>query len=220
MYKINQFIEHTLLKQDCTEKQIMQLIDDAQEFDFLGVCVPPFWVKKVAKELMNSSIQLVTVIGFPLGYDVTEVKLEQIKQAIGHGANELDIVMNISSFKSGLPWSKIDLVKCVNEIHENGCLAKIIIETGLLTEPEIIDACKLSLEAGADFVKSSTGFASEGAVASKIKLMRKNLPNNVGVKASGGIKDYETALNMIESGADRLGVSAGVRIMEEAAENQ
>ena len=217
MYTLNQFIEHTLLRQDCTEREIIKLIDEALEYDFLGVCVPPYWVKKVSRELAHSNIQLVTVIGFPLGYDLTEVKLEQIKQAIAHGANELDIVMNISAFKSGHTWAKTDLAKCAKEIHESGCLMKVIIETALLSDEEIIKACQLSMEAGADFVKSSTGLASEGAVPSKIKLMRRSLPGNVGVKASGGIKKHSDAIIMIDSGADRLGTSASVKIMKEGS---
>ena len=200
MYKINRFIEHTLLKQECTESDIMKLIDEAHDHDFLGICIPPFWVKKAARELSNSSIQLVTVIGFPLGYNLTEVKLEEINQAIDHGANELDIVMNISAIKSNNSWAKIELAKCAKLIHEKGTLMKVIIETALLSESEIMEACALCLEAGTDFVKSSTGFSSEGAVASKIKLMRKSLPQNVGVKASGGIKSYKSAIEMIECG--------------------
>ncbi len=217
MYKINRFIEHTLLKQDCTESDIMNLIDEAHEHDFLGICIPPFWVKKAAQELSKSSIQLVTVVGFPLGYHLSDVKLSEINLAIEHGANELDIVMNISAFKSNHSWTKIELAKCAKLIHDKGTLMKVIIETALLNEEEIVDACQICLEAGTDFVKSSTGFASEGAVPSKIRLMRKNLPQNVGIKASGGIKSYKSAVEMIECGADRIGTSAGVRIMREAS---
>ncbi|MBO6762906.1 MAG: deoxyribose-phosphate aldolase, partial [Roseivirga sp.] len=194
-------------------------IAEAKEHRFLGVCVPPFWVKKTARELADTDIQLVTVIGFPLGYNQTEVKELEIKQAIEQGANELDIVMNISAFKDGMPWVKIELAKCAHIIHEAGCLMKVIIETAYLTDEEIIKATKLCSEAGTDFVKTSTGFAGAGAKVEHIKLMRENAPSNVGIKASGGIKTLADAQAMINAGADRLGTSSGVEIMQQYADS-
>lgn len=216
---INQYIEHTALKPTLVGKDVDLLIAEAKEHRFLGVCVPPFWVKKTARELADTDIQLVTVIGFPLGYNQTEVKELEIKQAIEQGANELDIVMNISAFKEGMPWVKIELAKCAHIIHEAGCLMKVIIETAYLTDEEIIKATKLCSEAGTDFVKTSTGFAGAGAKVEHIKLMRENAPSNVGIKASGGIKTLADAQAMINAGADRLGTSSGVEIMQQYADS-
>lgn len=196
-------------------RDVDQLIAEAKVHHFLGICVPPFWVKKAARELEGTDIQLVTVIGFPLGYNQTEVKEFEIKRAIEQGANELDIVMNISAFKEGMPWVKVELAKCAHQIHEAGCLMKVIIETAYLSDDEIVKATKLCCEAGTDFVKTSTGFAGAGAQVEHVKLMRANAPSNVGIKASGGIKSQADAQAMIEAGADRLGTSSGVVIMKE-----
>lgn len=215
MLKLNRFIEHTALKPTLTDKDVDQLIEEAVEHEFLGVCMPTFWVKKASREVKNHGIQLVTVIGFPLGYQMTENKLDEIKLAIDNGANELDIVMNVSAFKSGMPWVKTDLAKCAQLIHENDCLMKVIIETAYLSEEEIVKASILCQDAGTDFVKTSTGFAPEGAKVEHIKLIRSTIHSNIGVKASGGIRNLDTAIKMIEAGADRLGVSAGVSIMNE-----
>lgn len=212
---INRYIEHTALKPTMVAKDVDRLVLEAKQFGFLGVCVPPFWVKRAARELHGTEIQLVTVIGFPLGYNQTEVKEFEIKRAIEQGANELDIVMNISAFKDGMPWVKVELAKCAHLIHEAGCLMKVIIETAYLSDNEIVNATKLCCEAGTDFVKTSTGFAGAGATVEHIQLMRKNAPSNVGIKASGGIKSLSDARAMIEAGADRLGTSSGVAIMEE-----
>ena len=149
---------------------------------------------------------------------MSEVKLSEIRTAIDDGANELDVVMNISAFKSKMDWAKIDLAKCSKVIHDNGCFMKVIIETAYLSKEEILSACKICKEIGSDFVKTSTGFASEGATTANVKIMRETLPSNIGVKASGGIKDFKTAVALIDAGADRLGVSAGVSIFKEAQE--
>lgn len=214
---INRYIEHTALKPIMVGKDVDQLIKEAKEFGFIGVCVPPFWVKKAARELGDADIQLVTVIGFPLGYNQTETKEFEIKKAIEQGANELDIVMNISAFKDEMPWVKVELAKCAHIIHEAGCLMKVIIETAYLSDKEIVRATKLCSEAGTDFVKTSTGFAGAGAKVEHIELMRKAAPSNVGIKASGGIKSLADAEAMIAAGADRLGTSSGVQIMMEYA---
>lgn len=215
MLNLNRFIEHTALKPTVTNRDIDKLVEEAVENEFLGVCVPTFWVRKASREVKNYGIQLVTVIGFPLGYQMTENKLDEIKLAIDNGANELDIVMNVSAFKSGMGWVKTELAKCAQLIHDNDCLMKVIIETAYLSKEEIVTSSIMCQDAGTDFVKTSTGFAHEGAKVEHIKLIRSALNSNVGVKASGGIRKLDTAIKMIEAGADRLGVSAGVSIMEE-----
>ena len=192
-----------------------RLVAEAKEHGFVGICVPPFWVKKASREIGEADIQLVTVIGFPLGYQMTEAKLLEIDKAIDNGANELDIVMNVSSFKTGLPWTKIELAKCASRIHEAGCLMKVIIETAYLTEEEIVTASRICADAGTDFVKTSTGFAPAGAKVEHIRLMRETVPSNVGIKASGGIRTLADTQAMIAAGADRIGASAGVSIMKE-----
>lgn len=196
-------------------RDVDQLIAEAKAHNFLGVCLPPFWVKKAARELDGTDIQLVTVIGFPLGYNQSETKEFEIKRAIDQGAAELDVVMNISAFKEGMPWVKVELAKCAHLIHESGCLMKVIIETAYLSDEEIIRATKLCAEAGTDFVKTSTGFAVAGAKVEQVRLMRQNAPSNVGIKASGGVKSLADAKAMLAAGADRLGTSSGVAIMEE-----
>jgi deoxyribose-phosphate aldolase len=215
MLNLNRFIEHTALKPTLTDKDIDNLVEEAIEYEFLGVCVPTFWVRKTSREVKSHKIQLVTVIGFPLGYQMTENKLDEIKLAIDNGANELDIVMNISAFKSGMSWAKTELAKCAQHIHDNDCLMKVIIETAYLSDEEIVAASLMCQDAGTDFVKTSTGFGPSGARAEHIKLIRSTINSNIGVKASGGIRDLKSAIAMIEAGADRLGVSAGVQIMQE-----
>ncbi|OEK05897.1 deoxyribose-phosphate aldolase [Roseivirga misakiensis] len=212
--EINRYIEHTNLKPTITDKEVDNLVQEAISNEFVGVCLPPFWVKRAARELAPTDIQLVTVIGFPLGYQMTESKLLEIDKAINNGANELDIVMNISAFKAGMPWAKIELAKCAQLIHEAGCMMKVIIETSYLSDNEVISATQLCAQAGADFVKTSTGFSTHGATAHHVSLMRKNAPSNVGVKASGGIRDLVSAKEMIAAGADRLGTSSGLEIMK------
>jgi deoxyribose-phosphate aldolase len=215
MLNLNRFIEHTALKPTLTDKDIDNLVEEAIEYEFLGVCVPTFWVRKTSREVKSHKIQLVTVIGFPLGYQMTENKLDEIKLAINNGANELDIVMNISAFKSGMSWAKTELAKCAQHIHDNDCLMKVIIETAYLSDEEIVAASLMCQDAGTDFVKTSTGFGPSGARAEHIKLIRSTINSNIGVKASGGIRDLKSAIAMIEAGADRLGVSAGAQIMQE-----
>jgi len=208
------YIEHTNLSPALTIKEIDKLVDEARQFGFFGVCVPPFWVKRAQREIGKDNIALVTVAGFPLGYNMTETKLDEIKRAIDNGANEVDVVWNISSFKTGIPWTKIEIAKCSKLAHDYQRLLKVIIETAYLSDEEITRACALCADAGVDFVKTSTGFASAGAKVEHIRLMRSELPKEVGIKASGGIKTREQALAMVEAGADRLGTSSGVKIAE------
>lgn len=211
---IQKYIEHTNLNPALTSADVEKLLNEAKENNIFGICIPPFWVKKAKRDIENSAIQLVTVIGFPLGYHMTQTKLLEIDQAINDGADELDLVINISAFKSGMNWPKIEIAQCSKVAHENNKILKVIIETAYLSIAEIINACKLCADAGADFVKTSTGFASRGATVEDVELMRSELPQHVGIKASGGIKTYEQAMALIKAGADRIGTSSGPQILK------
>lgn len=213
METLARYIEHTNLSPTLTIKDIDKLVAEAKQYQFLGVCVPPFWVKRAKREIGEEKILLVTVAGFPLGYSMTETKLEEIKCAIDNGADEVDVVWNISSFKSGNPWTKIEIAKCSKLVHGYQKALKVIIETAYLSDDEIVEACKIGVDAGADFVKTSTGFAPSGAKVEHIQLMKKSVPGGVGIKASGGIKTKEQAIQLIEAGADRLGTSSGIAIV-------
>lgn len=217
--KLNTYIEHTALSPTLIITDIDQLVDEARQHNLFGVCVPPFWVKRAKREIGSSPIHLITVAGFPLGYNMTETKIDEIKLALHNGADEIDLVWNVSAFKTGMGWEKIEIVKCGKLVHDAQKLLKVIIETAYLNDDEIITACKICADAGADFVKTSTGFASAGAKVEYIALMRKNLPESVGIKASGGIKNYDHALQMIQAGADRIGTSSGVAIVNDQKNN-
>ncbi|WP_420579961.1 deoxyribose-phosphate aldolase [Reichenbachiella sp.] len=211
----NNFIEHTNLKTDLSDRDIDQLIKEAKRFKFRGICIPPFWVKKASRELMNTDIQLVTVVGFPLGYQRTESKIKEIELAIQDGADELDLVMNISAFKSGMNWPKIEMAKAAKLAHENNKLLKVIVETALLSTEELANVCKIVSDAGVDFIKTSTGLSSRGASMQDIITMKENVSNQVGIKASGGIKTLAELKSLVKAGADRIGTSSGVSIMKE-----
>jgi len=211
---IASYIEHTNLSPVLTIQAIDRLVDEAREFGFLGVCVPPFWVKRAQREIGKDKILLVTVAGFPLGYNMTETKLDEIKRAIDNGADEVDVVWNITSFKTGIPWTKIEIAKCSKLAHDHEKLLKVIIETAYLSDSEIKKACTICADAGVDFVKTSTGFAPAGATVEHVALMRKTLSPAVGIKASGGIKTYDQLIAMIDAGATRIGTSSGVAILE------
>jgi deoxyribose-phosphate aldolase len=212
MDNLASFIEHTNLSPTLTSNDIDRLVEEAKQYSFLGICVPPFWVKRAKREIGESKIILVTVVGFPLGYSQTETKLTEIKLAIDQGVDEIDVVWNISAFKSHLPWTKIEIAKCSKLTHDHQKTLKVIIETAYLSDEEITEACKLCADAGADFVKTSTGFASAGATAEHVQLMRNSVPLSVGIKASGGIKTKAQAIEMIEAGASRIGTSSGIII--------
>ena len=207
------YIEHTNLSPQLTIGDIDRLVEEARQYRFLGVCVPPFWVRRAFREIGNDDIVLVTVAGFPLGYNMTETKLDEIKRAIDNGAQEIDLVWNVTSFKTGIPWTKIEIAKCTRLAHDHQRLLKVIIETAYLTDDEIQIACKLCADAGADFVKTSTGFAPAGAKKEHIELMKKSLPDTVGIKASGGIKTAAHVASMIQAGASRIGTSSGISIV-------
>ena len=211
---IASYIEHTNLNPTLTIKDVDQLVVEANQFHFLGVCVPPFWVKRAKREIGTNNILLVTVAGFPFGYSMTETKLDEIKRAIDNGADEIDVVWNVTSFKTGIPWTKIEVAKCSKLVHDHQKILKVIIETAYLSDPEIVTACKLCADAGVDFVKTSTGFAPSGAKEEHIKLMKAALPSSVGIKASGGIKTLEQTTQMINAGASRIGTSSGIKILQ------
>ena len=213
METLSRYIEHTNLSPTLTINDIDKLVAEAKQFNFLGVCVPPFWVKRAQREIGLEKILLITVAGFPLGYSMTETKLDEIKLAIDNGADEVDVVWNISSFKTGSPWTKIEIAKCSKLVHDHQKVLKVIIETAYLSDDEIVEACKICVDAGADFVKTSTGFAPSGAKVEHIQLMKKSVPLGVGIKASGGIKTKEQAIQLILAGADRLGTSSGITIV-------
>ena len=208
------YIEHTNLSPTLTIGDIDKLVEEAKRFSLLGICVPPFWVKRAKREIGTAKIILVTVAGFPLGYNMTETKLDEMQRAVDNGADEIDVVWNLTSFRTNLPWTKIEIAKCSKLAHDHHKLLKVIIETAYLSDEEIKKACKLCADAGADFVKTSTGFAPTGAKAEHIALMRENLPPAVGIKASGGIKTFDDAKRMIDAGATRIGTSSAVNIVQ------
>lgn len=210
---LHRYLEHTNLSPTLTIGDIDRLVVEAKQHNFLGICVPPFWVKRAKREIGKDPVTLVTVAGFPLGYNMTETKIDEIKRALDNGADEVDVVWNISSFKTGIPWTKIEIAKCAKTCHEKMALLKVIIETAYLSDDEIKEACAICSDAGADFVKTSTGFAPSGAKVEHVKLMRALLPSSVGIKASGGIKTREQALELVAAGADRIGTSSAVAMM-------
>lgn len=210
---IASYIDHTLLKPEATPEQIVKLCGEAKEFNFASVCVNPFYVKLAHAELKDSPVKVCTVIGFPLGASSTFVKAEETRDAVAFGADEVDMVINVGAIKA----KNYDVVKKDIEAVVDaaaGRLVKVILETCLLTDEEIVKACEISKEAGADFVKTSTGFSKGGATVEAVSLMRKTVGADMGVKASGGIRDYKTAKAMIEAGASRIGASAGIAIVE------
>lgn len=207
-------IDHTILKPEATEKEVKVLCKEAIEYNFASVCVNPSMVSLAATILEGSSVKVCTVIGFPLGVTTTAVKAFETEQTIKDGATEVDMVINVGKLKErDLEYVKND-IKAVVEAAKGKALTKVIIETCLLTDEEKIIACQLSKEAGADFVKTSTGFSTGGATAADIKLMRDTVGPEMGVKASGGVRSREDALTMIENGATRIGASASIAICE------
>lgn len=216
--KINKFIDHTVLSQDADEKKIDKLIAEAKEHDYASVCVNSCWTKKCAEALKDSDVNVCVVVGFPLGAMDTKSKAFETKTAIENGADEIDMVINVGWLKSGR-YSDVE-----NDIREvkKACgdkHLKVIIECCLLTDEEKVKACELSERAGADFVKTSTGFSKSGATVEDVALMRKTVGDRLGVKAAGGIRDGKTAVAMIKAGASRLGCSAGIKIIEETDPN-
>lgn len=208
------YIDHTVLKPEATEEAVIKLCKEAKEYGFVSVCVNPYYTALAAKELKDSEVKVCVVIGFPLGANTKEVKAFETNQAIEMGAQEVDMVINIGALKD----KKYDVVKADIEAVVNAsnrrALVKVIIETCLLTDEEKVEVCAIAKNAGADFVKTSTGFSTGGATAADVALMRKTVGEDVGVKASGGIRDYKTAMEMVNAGANRLGLSAGIAVVK------
>ncbi|BEP29612.1 deoxyribose-phosphate aldolase [Helicovermis profundi] len=207
------YIDHTILKPSVTKEDVVKVCDEAKEYGFYSVCINPYNVKLVSKELENSDVNVCSVIGFPLGANVSEIKALEAKKAIEDGADEIDMVLNVTALKNKDYSYVLNDIKAVKNVCKGKALLKVILETCLLTDEEKIKACELSVEAEADFVKTSTGFSTGGATEADIKLMRKTVGPNLGVKASGGVRDNETALKMINAGATRIGASSSIAIV-------
>lgn len=214
MNKLNRYLESTLLRPTMTDRDVEMLLKYAIEEQFVGVCVPPFWVKKVKRDLQEEDIQVVTVIGFPFGFEDTATKVAQTEEAIKQGADELDLVWSQTAFHSGMNWPKIEIAQIAKICHSDERVLKVIIETAYLSPEQIREACLICQDSGADFVKTSTGYAPSGAKVEDIRLMRETLPSTVGIKASGGIKTLELTLELIRAGADRIGTSSAKAIMD------
>ncbi|WP_141431481.1 deoxyribose-phosphate aldolase [Bacillus sp. 03113] len=207
------FIDHTLLKANARKADIEKLCQEAKDFQFASVCINPTWVELASSLLKGTNVKVCTVIGFPLGATTSETKASETQHAIDNGAEEVDMVINIGALKDGEYEQVENDIQAVVQVAKGKAIAKVIIETCLLTEEEKVVACQLAVKAGADFVKTSTGFSTGGATVEDIKLMRKTVGPEIGVKASGGIRDLEDANKMIEAGATRIGASSGVAIV-------
>lgn len=206
------YIDHTLLKSDAKPSEIIKICREAEQYGFMAVCIQPCWLKMAVSELSNSNVLVATVIGFPMGMNTSLTKQREAEEAAALGAEELDMVINVAFLKSG-EFAKVlqDIKGVVNAAPE--ITVKVIIETCLLTDPEKISACGLAIDAGAAFVKTSTGLAGGGATVNDVRLMRSSVGPSFGVKASGGIRTREDAVSMIKAGANRIGTSAGVQIV-------
>ena len=209
----NKLIDHTLLKQDASPEQIVKLCEEAKEFDFMSVCVNPAYVPLAAECLKGSSVKVCTVIGFPLGMNLTKTKVEEAILAVKEGAEEVDMVINVGMLKAGHDDYVREEIREIKQAVGQKITLKVIIETCLLTNEEIVRACKAAKEAGADFVKTSTGFSTGGATKEAVKLMRETVGPEMGVKASGGVRTHEDLLAMMEAGANRIGTSNGTKII-------
>jgi deoxyribose-phosphate aldolase len=213
--EIAKYIDHTLLKPEAKKEQVEKLCNEAKQYNFASVCVNPTWVKLASDILKGTDVKVCTVIGFPLGANTPETKAFEAVNAVTNGAEEIDMVMNIGALKSGdTELVQKDIEAVVNAVKDKA-LVKVIIETSLLTEDEKVTACQLSVQAGAHYVKTSTGFSTGGATVEDVALMRKTVGPNVGVKASGGVRTAEDAKVMIEAGASRIGASSGTAIVDE-----
>ncbi|OZM57749.1 deoxyribose-phosphate aldolase [Lottiidibacillus patelloidae] len=211
---IEKYIDHTALKADIKHEDIKKLCEEAKTYGFYSVCVNPTWVATCRELLKGSNVEICTVIGFPLGATTPETKAFETKNAIENGATEVDMVINIGALKDGNDQLVLDDIRAVVGEARGKALIKVIIETSLLSQEEKIRACQLSVQAEADYVKTSTGFSTGGATVEDIKLMREVVGPEIGVKASGGVRDKESAEAMIAAGATRIGASTGVAIME------
>ena len=218
MKDIAQYIDHTVLKADAVIADIEEICKEAMEYNFKTVCIQPYWIPYAKEQLADSEIGITTVIGFPLGANTSEIKALEAKQALKDGATEVDMVINIGALKSEDYDTVLNDIKAVVDAVAGEAVVKVIIETALLTKSEKVRASELAKKAGADFVKTSTGFSTGGATIEDIKLMRATVGPDMGVKASGGVRDYADAVAMIEAGATRIGASSGITIVEGSKE--
>jgi deoxyribose-phosphate aldolase len=219
--EVARYIDHTLLKPEATRDEILKLCEEGARYGFASVCINPIWVREAACALRGTGVKICTVIGFPLGANEPDTKAYEARRAIFDGASELDMVINIGALKSGDDALVArDIAGVVQVAHEVDYLCKVILETALLAEDEKVRACLLAKEARADFVKTSTGFSKGGATVADIALMRRVVGGEMGVKASGGVRDLKQAQEMIRAGATRIGASVGVQIVQEAAGTQ
>lgn len=214
MTELNKYIDHTNLSPSATSKDIDKLIQEAIKYDFKSVCIAPSYVKYAKEALKNSDVLVCTVIGFPLGYNATSVKVYETKIAVEHGADEIDMVINVGRFKDGQYEYALNEIKAIKEAC-NGKTLKVIVETALLTKAELIKITELVMQSGADFIKTSTGFSYRGASFEDIQTMKETCGDKLLIKASGGIKNLADAQEMIRLGANRLGMSKSVPVMEE-----
>jgi deoxyribose-phosphate aldolase len=217
VFELASYIDHTILKQTTTHIDIKRICNECVEYHFAAACVPPTCVLET-KELLAGASKVATVIGFPFGYSTGKAKQEEVEEAIRDGADELDVVINLIALKNG-DWNYLakEMNPLKQQIHTKGKVLKVIIESGVLNHEEIARCCELYGGMGVDYVKTSTGYAEQGASVEAVRLMRRYLPLTVKIKASGGIRNYAFALELIQAGADRLGCSAGVAIVREAA---
>jgi len=212
--EIARLIDHTLLKPDATSGQIAKLCAEARDHGFASVCVNPYWTLVAAQELLGSTVKTCTVVGFPLGANTTPTKIFEAGKALRSGAHEIDMVMNIGALRSGDAAAVLaDIRGVVDESHSAGAIVKVILETCLLNHEQKVTACRLSVEAGADYVKTSTGFSTGGATVEDVALMRAAVGPSIGVKASGGVRSLADLRRMVEAGATRIGTSSGVAIL-------
>jgi len=209
----NKLIDHTLLKQDASPEQIVNLCEEAKKFDFMSVCVNPAYVPLAASCLKGSDVKVCTVIGFPLGMNLTKTKVEEAVLCVKEGAQEVDMVINVGMLKAGHDDYVREEIREIKQAVGSKIILKVIIETCLLNNEEIVRACKAAKEAGADFVKTSTGFSTGGATVEAVRLMRETVGPEMGVKASGGVRTHEDLLKMVEAGANRIGTSSGAKII-------
>lgn len=216
--EVARYIDHTLLKPDATRDEILKVCEEGVRYGFASVCINPIWVREAACALRGSGVKVCTVIGFPLGANAPDTKSYEARRAIFDGASELDMVINVGALKSGdHDLVSRDIRGIVEVAHEVGYICKVIIETALLSDDEKVSACLIAKEAGADFVKTSTGFSTGGATAADVALMRRAVGGQMGVKASGGVRDLKQAQEMMRAGATRIGASVGVKIIQEVA---
>lgn len=211
---IARMIDHTMLKADAVQADIAKLVEEAKQYQFASVCVNPTWVAYCAEQLAGTEVKVCTVIGFPLGASTSAVKALETQDAIANGATEVDMVINIGELKAGNDEFVQKDIEAVVKAASGKALVKVIIETCLLTDEQKVRACELAVKAGADFVKTSTGFSTGGATREDVALMRKTVGQQAGVKASGGVRSLEDVNSMIEAGATRIGASSGVSIMK------